>query len=248
MIKSASGQANNLLGLTGSTTRWVIQLGDGAAESGSNNGSNFAILRYNDSGGGIGTALSINRASGTIATGDGCQIITGRMTNSYAVTGYGGNGYGGVIGLAYNTNVYGICGYYNTGVSGTQFAFYGNGNSYCSGTWQTSDARAKTNITDLDPADALAKVRALGARSYNKLGMDGLERGWLAQDIEALMPEAVMDVAIPAHDNETRALIGGDTIKATNNTTLLATLWAAVQQQAVLIDALQAKVAALEAP
>jgi len=239
MIKSASGQANNLYGMTGASTRWIVQMGDGVAESGSNNGSNFTILRYNDSGAGLGAVMNISRATG--------GVIIQQPTTGTALTCYGSNGYGGVIGLSYNTNVYGICGYYNTGASGTQFAFYGNGNAFISGTWQTSDARAKSNVTDLDPADALAKVRALNVRSYNKLGMDRLERGWLAQDIETLIPEAVMDVTIPAHDDETRAQIGGDTIKATNNTTLLATLWAAVQHQAALIETLQTKIAALEA-
>jgi hypothetical protein len=70
---------------TNGVTRWFL-IADGAAESGSNVGSNFAINRYADSGTMIDQPLTINRATGVANFG---QIPTaptpGKQTNTQSV-------------------------------------------------------------------------------------------------------------------------------------------------------------------
>jgi hypothetical protein len=51
-----------------SITRWVLTLADTALESGGNQGSNFALYRYNDGGAYLDTPLQINRVNGFMYT------------------------------------------------------------------------------------------------------------------------------------------------------------------------------------
>jgi len=237
-LYTTAGNYNAFAGYVNGAPRWLIMVGNGAGESGSNAGSDFQIVRYSDGGTGLGAALTIDRSSGAVSIA--------KPTGSYALSAYGPSGAGGTIGYCSNPAYYGITGYQT--VAGVAYSFYGNGNAYNSSAWTTSDGRLKSNLAALDPVDALSKVRAINVLSYTKQGAAKTERGWLAQDVEALIPEAVLDVEIPQGDTETRAALGGgNTVKATNDRTMLATLWAAVQQQAAIIEALQAKVAALEA-
>jgi Chaperone of endosialidase len=64
------------------TIRWTAGT-DGAAESGSNTGSNYAITRYSDAGASLGTPLTINRATGLITTGPGGMQWNGPVNASY---------------------------------------------------------------------------------------------------------------------------------------------------------------------
>ena len=61
---------STLYGLRGGLVRWDFVLGFGA-EGGSNAGSDFSISRYNDAGGWINAALTINRATGACANTSG---------------------------------------------------------------------------------------------------------------------------------------------------------------------------------
>jgi hypothetical protein len=61
--KNGAGQTASIWGAFGALARWQIALGNASAESGSNNGSDFQIIGYNDAGGIIGAALAINRQS-----------------------------------------------------------------------------------------------------------------------------------------------------------------------------------------
>jgi hypothetical protein len=66
----ASGSAGTSRGLviqTSSQARWQI-LGESTTESGSNAGTNFTIARYSDTGAYIDQPLTINRATGLVAT------------------------------------------------------------------------------------------------------------------------------------------------------------------------------------
>jgi hypothetical protein len=65
--KSSGGAiANQLQGNTANVPRWLIQPGNAASEStpGTNIGSDFAVHRYDDTGGYLGQVININRASG----------------------------------------------------------------------------------------------------------------------------------------------------------------------------------------
>jgi len=242
LFKSASGKYTYLQSYTGTSARWQIIMGDATAESGSNAGSDFSIGRFNDAGTYVGAPISISRSSGAVTIG---QLSLG--TNALTATGVGG--FTAFAGICQNAVNYGYVGFNSAGVN---YSFYGNGNAFNTVAWTISDGRMKSDIAACDPADALAKVKAITVCSYRKQGAikrDGIadEIGWLAQDIETVIPEAVYDHAIPESDEAMRTLIGSDTVKATNDRTMLATLWAAVQHQASIIEALQARLAALEA-
>lgn len=64
LTKAAGANNNLLIGATSGSIRWYVILGDSAAETGSNAGSNFDINSYSDSSTLIGTQFSINRATG----------------------------------------------------------------------------------------------------------------------------------------------------------------------------------------
>jgi hypothetical protein len=66
LSKSASGNTAFVQGRTGTSQRWLMYLGDNAAESGSNAGSNFSIWRYNDAGAAVDSPLLISRATGAV--------------------------------------------------------------------------------------------------------------------------------------------------------------------------------------
>src|SRR5215469_8356891 len=65
--KSTVGAGVYITGQSATLARWQIALGDGASEAGSNAGSNFQIISYNDAGGYLANPLSINRATGQVS-------------------------------------------------------------------------------------------------------------------------------------------------------------------------------------
>jgi hypothetical protein len=70
----AAGNRAQLNGYVGTNQRWELDLGDGAAESTGNAGSNFGLARFNDAGTFIDFPLTINRATGN-ATFSGTVLI-----------------------------------------------------------------------------------------------------------------------------------------------------------------------------
>jgi hypothetical protein len=67
-ISSAAGTRRRLQYLTNGVQRWTVDASD-AAESGSNAGSNYQILRASDDGATVTLALEINRAAGHVTPG-----------------------------------------------------------------------------------------------------------------------------------------------------------------------------------
>jgi hypothetical protein len=62
----SSSQTSSIQGYTAGAQRWQMDLGNATAEGGASAGSDFALLRYNDAGTLLGTALSIARATGLV--------------------------------------------------------------------------------------------------------------------------------------------------------------------------------------
>lgn len=86
--KPAGTQQNLLTGQAAGIKRWQAILGNGAAESGSNAGSNFEVARFSDAGAYIDSPLTINRASGFITFTAGLQSTGGAVTApSYYING-----------------------------------------------------------------------------------------------------------------------------------------------------------------
>jgi hypothetical protein len=69
LLKTASGQNSYVGGYLGSNPRWLMMLGDSAAESSGNAGSNFVLNGYNDAGSFLSIPLLVKRSFGTIALG-----------------------------------------------------------------------------------------------------------------------------------------------------------------------------------
>jgi len=76
---TAAGQ-NHITGRKGGLDRWTMQFGNNAAESGGNVGSDFALYRYNDAGGGAARAFGINRANGAMTIDSNVQFNAGFAT------------------------------------------------------------------------------------------------------------------------------------------------------------------------
>lgn len=78
--KGASGDNSNVVGKTAGVTRWLMALGNGTAESGSDAGSNFGLVAYDDAGSVIGTVFFVTRATGIVKIPYGARI-TPRVTS-----------------------------------------------------------------------------------------------------------------------------------------------------------------------
>lgn len=84
--KTASGQTAYINGSMNALARWGLALGDQVAESGSNAGSDFNILRYNDAGTFVDIPMSISRATGLAIIKADPQVALGIATKNYVDT------------------------------------------------------------------------------------------------------------------------------------------------------------------
>lgn len=186
------------------------------------------------------STISFYNGTGPVGANHGLHILGSGAANSAA--GFFQT-YSGASGAA-NAHVY--LGFHQVNVN--WWGIYVNGPAISTVGWSVSDAKFKSQITNCDCHESYDKVRAIKVKSYHKEGVNlsrkgPNERGFLAQDIEALIPEAVMDVPIARNNpDDGSPLEPTESMKVTNDRTLLATLWAAVQHQAELIEALQAKI------
>lgn len=64
-LQRVAGQSGLFVGRTGAVNRWVLEMPNASAESGTNAGSDFVLSRYDDAGALLGNVLSIGRASGS---------------------------------------------------------------------------------------------------------------------------------------------------------------------------------------
>ncbi len=143
-------------------------------------------------------------------------------------------------GVSLSDDVYGV--YSDPGsTAGDNWAFYGLGNSYASGgTWQTSDKQFKQEIATLE--NALEVIEQLRPTSYQfKTEEYDLLRlptetqyGFIAQELEEVMPELVREVRHVTNYNEAEENnVEKEYIKfkAVNYTPLIPLLVSAIQEQ-----------------
>ncbi len=139
---------------------------------------------------------------------------------------------------------------------GTAWAGYFSGNVYVSGTvTQTSDARMKQNVTSLN--GALGIVAQLKPKTYDYVVDEDLslptekQYGFLAQDLEQVLPELVKDVETlgaptlkeGGEEGEMNDPEVTGTIKSVNYTALIPILVQAIQEQQAEIEELKAELA-----
>lgn len=138
--------------------------------------------------------------------------------------------------------------------SNTQgWAVYADGRTFTpSGLWTASDARLKTNIQTL--GGALDMIRQLQPKTYQfrndgKYARTSLpagqQYGFLAQDLERVMPEAVAEAPVFLRDAEGKDA-GTETIKAVNYNALIPVLTKAIQELEAKVEQLEQKLAAVQ--
>ena len=79
--KTSTGQTAGILGQTAGAMRWGINVGDQVPEVGSNQGSDFTIVRANDAGAGLDAPLVINRNTGRAVFLHGVDIRQAGLLN-----------------------------------------------------------------------------------------------------------------------------------------------------------------------
>ena len=154
----------------------------------------------------------------------------------------------GIIGYGPGQAVYGMVGANQGAVN---YTLYGNGAAFVpSGAWEVSDGVTKVVTGDVSQAKALAAVNAIPVKEYQAVSPEAREYiygaagdealyGWIAQDVEPILPIAVRDIALPPDDKRSRAIAKGSSIKAINDRYMLTMLWAAVQRLSAEVDALK---------
>jgi hypothetical protein len=142
-----------------------------------------------------------------------------------------------------NTNSVASYFVYATNNGGNCLNIFGNGditnsnNSYGA----ISDVKVKENITDATPKlDKLSQVRVV---NYNLIGDEKKHIGVIAQDLEQIFPSMVQDT--PDRDAEGNDL--GTTTKSVKYSVFVPMLIKAMQEQQAIIEALEARITALEA-
>ena len=124
---------------------------------------------------------------------------------------------------------------------------YGSGSSFylANGTAITSDERLKKNIVST-PDGQLAKINALRPVSFDwKDERKDSGEGFIAQEVEAIIPEAVAESEYaPDPDDDTRDFEGD--VKSIKDGVLLSRLVKAVQELSAELDAAKARITELE--
>lgn len=125
------------------------------------------------------------------------------------------------------------------------WAGYFSGNTYTTGSYLPSDTRLKQDVKDLPSADVLAKLSpktyTYKAEAYPQMNLPkGEQYGFIAQEVEAVLPQAVKTAMQPAVVNEK-----GETVseavefKAINYQALIPLLVKGLQEQSKKIAQLE---------
>jgi hypothetical protein len=217
----------------------------------SNNGDAYGVRLH--------SVTAANASHGVSANAYGNNVTYGGAFYGGSVN---GNGYGIYAnGYSANGDGYGI--YANAGSSGgTPYAGVFNGDVLASGSvcWpcSPSDEMFKKNVKPM--TGGLNTIMALKPKTYDMKADEfkdrivlpqGRQRGFLAQELQAVVPEVVKEVSWPAalSPEEIKNGVKKENLKfkAVNYTALIPILVEAVQEQQAVIKALEDKVARLEA-
>jgi hypothetical protein len=95
LTKNAASEDASFYGFLNATARWAVSVGNSDAESGGNNGSNFAVSRFDNAGSYISTPLIINRSTGNVTFAH--ETFWGGATAAYP--GNGNTNLGGALGF-----------------------------------------------------------------------------------------------------------------------------------------------------
>ncbi len=194
-------------GMTSGSMRWRMTMGNAAAETGGNAGSDFYLQRYDDSGANIDAPLIINRATGQaiikVADGSFGPMLSGSASVHRGIFGATnnvsrwqlilGNGGAGETGSNAGSDFY-LQRYNDAGalINNPMYITRSTGVTTFAAAIVNgpSDARLKENVEPI--TGALAKVVALQGVRFNMIETpDKREIGLIAQDVAPLVPEVL---------------------------------------------------------
>jgi len=278
---NANGNVGIGVNASNSYRLWVVNPSNiYTARFDNNNTANsfkYGLYNYLSSAGTSGRVGMYNLAYHNSAGSSSTYGLYNYSNNYGSGTGYGLYNYHYAGGTSATGTRYGIYNYMSCGSNtGTKYALYsgvscgGNyagyfsGNVFISGTLtQSSDAAKKENIRDLD--GALGIVDQLDAKTYNYIEDENLalptedQYGFLAQDVEKVLPHLVRDVenpAAPVQNEEDGASMEElaksgpqeyETVKSVNYIGMIPLLVKAVQEQQEIIENQQKEIEALKA-
>jgi hypothetical protein len=233
------GTSNTYASGITNTAMTIDYSGNVSIGSTSSNGRLY-VVATGSQGGIFATAVN-NHGIYAEATGTGYGIY-GRAYNA---------SYGGAIGFDSANTTYGILGYAGYGL-------YTNASINVNGTVYTSDRRLKEN--DQNITNALSQVMQLRAVSFDWKADSsrGLQKGgvvsdygFIAQEVETIMPNLVYSTTTPARPAEMTSQISLEEelgeYKGIDYSRFVPFLTAAIQEQQALITQLTDRIAALEA-
>jgi hypothetical protein len=124
-------------------------------------------------------------------------------------------------------------------------AIFANGISYAVTTFESSDAQFKQNINGISNASSILSQLQPKTYTFNKVGFPsmnfpgGLHYGFVAQDVESVMPTIVRTFINPTvYDSMGNVINSEVTFKALNYSAIIPVLTAALQEQQERIDSL----------
>lgn len=227
-------------------------------------------LENTSSSGGRTTGIrSINNAGGYVMTGVDVESngssygntgVNVRVSKGYYSTGVGayvtgtdnGTTYG-VRGSIYNEgNPTGFgAGIYGSAAStaANRYAGYFNGNVFVTGTFTVSDKKLKENIED--EVNMLDKIAELDAVTYTFKENDqlnlpqGLQHGFLAQNLEEVFPELVTTINKPIFDKENKQT-GTYDYKAVNYIGMISVLTSSLKEMNEQVTSLKTELEELK--
>ena len=238
--KPASGVGANVVGYTAANARWLVSLGNTAAESGSNAGSDFEIGRYNDAGTYISSPLTIARSTGAVVIA-AASTLPLTLTN----TSDGYIRYNAVRAWSVGVNTGGAYQIIDVPTATARLAIDGaTGACYNqSGTWTAiSDGDLKQDVVPYNRGLAAIKELQPVAFRYKpntpfagKEAPSDVQLGLIADQVQPHIPEIVGSMSVPVGEKGEE-----QTVDTLNTGQLIFSLINAVKE-------LAAKVAALEA-
>lgn len=233
VTQSNTGSGDNVIEFINTSNNGLVQFNDNL---GSNNGHN-ALESWTNK----------NNNGGASPYG----VFGGSYSSSNSSDG------GGVYGHCNNRNGYAVLGVRNSGGSGYAGIFLGR-LGYSGGIVNLSDRRLKRDVKDMN--EALEIVKNLRPTTYffdteqhPHYGLsETLQYGFIAQEIEAVLPDLVMETKIGDYVKTKDKDKAGNDVTYTNFKgydfpQLIPILTKAIQEQQIIIDQTQAKNAELEA-
>lgn len=259
LYAAAGANVAGIASYKNSVPRWQLVMGDSAAESGSNAGSNFYVYRFSDAGSFVDAPIMVNRANGSVTVGiqqtfigtDGTMSLENLgTTRSLRLSGNNR--------MSLDTGTL-RCSWYNTSNTliysvdlggGGVYSYFGTAYKPGGGSWvDVSDASIKQNVRDYD--GGLNEVLQLRPRIFNftpETGRDPTEDfiGLLAQEVEAVMPEMVGTLKVDHTEGEPFAHVPADTLLTLDASALQYALVNAVQELAANVESLAVRVTNIE--